>query len=32
MHASGELAAIIAATLGVSGATVYRALADDVSD
>jgi hypothetical protein len=32
MHASGELAAVIAATLGVSGATVYRALADDVSD
>jgi DNA invertase Pin-like site-specific DNA recombinase len=32
MHASGESAATIAATLGVSGATVYRALADDVSD
>jgi hypothetical protein len=32
MHASGESAATIAATLGVSGATVYRALPDDVSD
>jgi DNA invertase Pin-like site-specific DNA recombinase len=29
MHASGESASIIAATLGVSRATVYRALADD---
>jgi DNA invertase Pin-like site-specific DNA recombinase len=29
MHASGESASIIAATLGVSRATVYRALADE---
>lgn len=28
MHASGESASTIAATLGVSRATVYRALAD----
>jgi hypothetical protein len=32
MHASGESTATIATTLRVSGATVYRALADDVSD
>ena len=31
MHASGESASIIAATLGVSRATVYRALADKSS-
>jgi DNA invertase Pin-like site-specific DNA recombinase len=31
MHASGESASIIAATLGVSRATVYRALADKTS-
>jgi DNA invertase Pin-like site-specific DNA recombinase len=29
MHASGESASTIAATLGVSRATVYRVLADD---
>jgi len=29
MHASGESAAIIAATLWVSRATVYRVLADE---
>jgi DNA invertase Pin-like site-specific DNA recombinase len=28
MHASGESASMIAATLGVSRATVYRVLAD----
>jgi hypothetical protein len=32
MHAIGESAPTVAATLSVSGATVYRALADDVSD
>ena len=32
MHASGESADTIAATLGVSRATVYRALADDVGE
>lgn len=30
MHASGESAGTIAATLGVSRATVYRALAEQV--
>jgi DNA invertase Pin-like site-specific DNA recombinase len=29
MHASGESASTIAATLGVSRATVYRVIADD---
>jgi DNA invertase Pin-like site-specific DNA recombinase len=32
MHASGEGAVTIAATLGVSRATVYRVLADDVEE
>jgi DNA invertase Pin-like site-specific DNA recombinase len=32
MHASGESANTIAATLGVSRATVYRVLADDADD
>lgn len=32
MHASGEAAITIAATLGVSRATVYRVLADDVEE
>ena len=31
MHASGESASTIAAALGVSGATVYRVLAEEVS-
>jgi DNA invertase Pin-like site-specific DNA recombinase len=32
MHASGESAGTIAATLGVSRATVYRALAEDTTE
>jgi hypothetical protein len=32
MHASGESAAIIATTLGVSRATVYRVLSGHVED
>jgi len=32
MHASGESAGTIAATLGVSRATVYRVLADSNDD
>jgi DNA invertase Pin-like site-specific DNA recombinase len=32
IHASGESASTIAATLGVSRATVYRVLADDGSE
>jgi DNA invertase Pin-like site-specific DNA recombinase len=32
MHASGESASTIAATLGVSRATVYRVLAEDADD
>lgn len=32
MHASGESATTIAATLGVSRATVYRALAEDADE
>jgi len=32
MHASGESASTIAATLGVSRATVYRVLAEEADD
>jgi hypothetical protein len=32
MHANGESASIIAATLGVSRATVYRVLAEEITE